>query len=275
MAETNRSTNAKIVQSRRTVIDPGDRFGRLIIIKELDRWVYPSGQLHRNFQCLCDCGIGCTALAGDLRSGHKKSCGCLSVETVIKRSSVHSKYGTTEYYSWCGMKQRCLNPKNPAYKNYGGRGITICDRWLMFQPFFDDMGHKPSVGYSIERLDNNGNYELSNCKWATAQEQASNSRKCKYITYNGITDTHAGWDRRLGLSRGIIDRRVATGMINFQAITYKKKSFKAYDVITNELIGEWDNQTKCGEYLGIDNREVHSILSGRRNTTHGYRMEYI
>jgi hypothetical protein len=86
----------------------------------------------------------------------------------------HNKWGTTEYWSWAMMKQRCLNPKNTSYSYYGGRGIDICERWLKFENFIEDMGPKPSPSHSIDRIDSNGNYESSNCRWATKLEQSLN-----------------------------------------------------------------------------------------------------
>lgn len=112
------------------------------------------------------------------------------------------------YQSWSDMKQRCLNPRLPCYHNYGGRGITICARWLeSFQNFFDDMGEKPE-GKTLERINNNGNYEPSNCKWATRAEQRRNCRDTRMITINGRTQTIKDWAKELGFSDDVLAYRI-------------------------------------------------------------------
>lgn len=109
------------------------------------------------------------------------------------------------------MKCRCLNADHPRYYQYGGRGITVCTRWISsFVDFFTDMGPKPAPHYTIERIDNDGNYEPSNCKWDTKGNQNRNSRKCRFIEFNGERLTITGWSARLGISRLTISARINT-----------------------------------------------------------------
>lgn len=125
----------------------------------------------------------------------------------------------SEYYSYCQMKSRCLNPNHDHYRNYGGRGITICERWLnSFIHFIDDMGAKPSKGYSLERRQTNGNYEPDNCKWATLEEQSNNTTKSLFLEYNGDRLTMAQWARKIGINRQTLHERFKRGYSTEQII---------------------------------------------------------
>ena len=137
---------------------------------------------------------------------------------------------TPTYHSWVGMKQRCLNPKNPKFIIYGKRGISICDRWLnSFENFLEDMGIAPS-GYSIERINNNGNYEPKNCKWATNKEQSNNRRSNKFITHNGETLGICEWSKRLGAGISLITYRLKKGWDPIAAITIKPNLGNKYNL---------------------------------------------
>lgn len=148
--------------------------------------------------CNCSCGKTCVVPMRSLVSGRGKSCGCLRRELQIARNHKHGMTNTPEHGIWKNMKTRCFNKHSAAYKNYGGRGITICERWMTFANFIADMGLRPSPQHMIERKDNDGNYEPSNCVWAVRQEQNSNRRNNVNIEYQGETLTAEEWSRRTG-----------------------------------------------------------------------------
>lgn len=159
------------------------RFGRLVVIERVPTVATPKGTKHSRWLCLCDCGETSVALGTNLRRGTTRSCGCLALEKIIERSTFHGKSGTKVYWTYNTMKSRCLNVSNRKYGQYGGRGIKVCDRWLeSFENFLEDMGEPPTTKHSIDRIDVNGNYEPSNCRWATDTQQARNRRKPKNNT---------------------------------------------------------------------------------------------
>jgi hypothetical protein len=140
----------------------GRRFGKLIIIE----YLYTDINSARHYRCLCDCGEYTDVYLQALKSGNTKSCGCLR---KLPMHRTHGMCGTSTYRSWYHAKDRCTNPKDPAYKNYGGRGIIMCDSWLDFNNFLKDMGEKPH-GCHIHRIDNNRGYYRANCIWIKSTE---------------------------------------------------------------------------------------------------------
>lgn len=147
----------------------GMLFGKLTVIKES----YKDKNYNYYWLCVCSCGNQAVVRKSSLISGHTTSCGC-----NVTYNRKHMQSHSSEYKAWNQMIQRCTNPKNKHYKDYGGRGIMVCDRWLYNAlNFLEDMGDKPTPNHSLDRINNDGNYDPSNCKWSTPKEQANNTRR--------------------------------------------------------------------------------------------------
>lgn len=198
----------------------GNTFGRWIVLEQVAR---PGRKTGRWFRCLCDCGQEGIVRGDQLRNGTSRSCGCLSSEIhadLARRLRLtHGGRKSPEYQVWIQMLQRCKNPRNRNYKNYGGRGITVCERWRDFSAFMEDMGSRPHAGLTIERKDNNRGYTAENCIWGTREEQANNSRHNRLITFNNQTLTVSQWAALLGMKSTVIINRLRIGWPEELALT--------------------------------------------------------
>jgi hypothetical protein len=162
-------------------VKTGDKYGRLTILQEVESHISPCGNINRQFLCRCFCGNEKIVKLMCLRKKDTTSCGCYRKEVSTQSNTTHGNSYHPLFITWVNMKRRCLNSNHKYYKNYGGRGIKVCDRWIKsFPNFLEDMGERPN-GHTIDRINNDGNYEPSNCKWATRKEQNNNRRNTKSV----------------------------------------------------------------------------------------------
>jgi hypothetical protein len=192
----------------------GERFGRLTVTSYAGKPA--KGRQHR-WNTVCDCGSEQVVQVGNLVTGNTKSCGCLNREIVSKDKRVHGESNveslgrSAEYATWISMRQRCYDMKDKSYERYGGRGIRVCERWLSYSSFLADMGRRPSVSHSIDRIDNDGNYESGNCRWATVKEQSRNRRSNRILEHNGERKCLAEWAEDIGINRNALAARLKRG----------------------------------------------------------------
>ena len=205
-----------------------------------DQWIY-------QFVCRCKCGNVQPVLLSNLKSGNSKSCGCKPYKT--KYSNIKDK---SLYHTWHGMIDRCYNKENNNYKNYGERGVTVCDRWRnSFENFVTDMGEKPSAKHSIDRRDNDGNYEPSNCRWATKNEQTSNTRFSGKLTQINLA-------QKVGRTREYIRQIWRRNLLPFVSGYVGKSPIFTEDAIQFILDGK--HKMKMGRPPGSKNRS-HRLVN--------------
>lgn len=202
----------------------GVRFGRLVAAT-------PSGKTkHGNtlWSCACDCGATALVASGKLISGSTASCGCQRSSESSKRFTTHGMSKRPIYTTWLGMIARCKNKNNGSYSTYGGRGVSVCERWsCSFGNFLADMGDRPSVRHTLERIDNNGDYEPENCRWALASEQSRNKSNNRWIEIGGEVKTMVDWCRQYGRSFTTFYKRIKRGWSDADAVTVPPRAKRA------------------------------------------------
>lgn len=184
----------------------GQRFGRLVAIKSTGNDKHGN----RVWKCRCDCGRFVEVIASSLSTGNSTSCGC-------GRRKLGYNFKRT-YHIWANMKYRCLSATCKKYKDYGGRGIKVCKRWMDFEKFLEDMGEAPK-GLTLDRIDNNGNYAPANCKWSTITEQVRNSRRNRMVVFHGIKAPLSVHAEREGLNYKAVCERIRNGWTLRDALT--------------------------------------------------------
>lgn len=232
----------------------GKRFGRLIVVEfaGLDKY------RRAMWKCKCDCGKECIKTAKHLLQKSTKSCGCLQSEVTIARSTIHEMSYTKIHQTWSRMKQRCFDLNFIGYENYGGRGITVCDEWrndfVAFYNHVSKLEHFGVEGYSLDRIDVNGNYEPGNVRWATAKEQARNKRTTIFVEYEGETISLQEAAERSGIGYIAMKKRWAAGLRGVELFKPLRKSLP-----TVEYNGEEMTLKDAAERSGIS----YQTLFGR------------
>jgi hypothetical protein len=202
------SASCGCLSNRTRDLPAGTKFGRLTIITRAgsDRFK------KKNWLCRCECGREITVSTSALTSGNTKSCGCLRDDVCGQAAKTHGMSKSSEYRIWALMIDRCTNPKNKKYADYGGRGIKVFEEWLnSFEAFFAHIGPRLFLKAEIDRIENDGDYRPGNVRWASCKEQCRNARDSHFITYQGRTQCIAAWAEELGISPGAIWKRIHRG----------------------------------------------------------------
>ena len=183
----------------------GQRFGK---------WTVSNERFGADWKCICDCGTVKIIHSSSLKLGTSKSCGCSGKDWC----TTHGMENTLVYNTWAQMLSRCRNPKSKMYKDYGGRGIKVYEKWHKFEGFIEDMGEKP-CGLTLDRIDVNGDYNPSNCRWASFKEQARNKRNTVYLDYDGQRKSLPEWAEIKGIKRRKLAQRLGAGWTVERALT--------------------------------------------------------
>lgn len=274
----------------RKKIQEGQKFGKLTVIKEVEPNVTPCGTIQRKFLCKCECGNEVVRMLKTILDGAKASCGC----TAYQIGNLNKKYekGTIKsflYTTWSGMKQRCYDTKCESYKNYGQRGIRICDEWrydfLAFEKWSLENG--ASKNLTIDRIDNNGDYCPNNCRWVDMETQANNTRQNRRIAYNGEVHTLAQWSRIVGISADVIRNRIdkhrysiaeALGYVEHKKVNHKIRKYNWKKIVQYTLDGnfvkEWEGVTDIANTFNCSKHSIQMCCCGKTNSSHGYIWKY-
>ena len=187
----------------------GKKFNRLTVLSKCN---YNNKYGRCMWHCKCDCGKELDLCSNSLLKNNTKSCGCLKMEIIKNRFATHKESKTRLYFVWGAIKKRCYKQNNPGYKNYGGRGIKMCDEWkndyVKFRDWAKNNGYKENL--TIDRINNNGNYEPNNCRWVNRHIQNSNTRRTHFITFNGEIHTMKEWSKILNIKYSTLANRLLT-----------------------------------------------------------------
>ena len=174
------------------------------------KWTLISKVRASYWVALCDCGTNKTVFVGNLKAGKSTSCGCVAKQLTSERTRAHGLSHSAIHNLWTRIRQRCGNPSHGKFSYYGGRGIRVCERWSVFENFYEDMGDIPE-GCSLDRIDPNGDYSPNNCRWATKKMQARNTRSNHFVEHDGQRLTLAEWAEIKGINQLTISKRLQRG----------------------------------------------------------------
>lgn len=241
----------------------GQTFGRLTVVSLAEN---EEGRKGVYWVCRCECNEVCTVRGDHMVRGRTRSCGCLNREVAARRQLTHGLSKTDEYGIWWKMIRRCQDPRDNAYHHYGGRGITVCDRWRnSFEAFLEDMGPRPSLKHSIERVDNNKGYCPENCEWATQWVQSRNRRTNVLVEYKGQIKPLCDWCELLGLYVGSVRSRFRRGWSIEEAFTTPTENRlelpQVLEILRRCSLGE-DKKALATEF-GISIYSIYDMVKGR------------
>lgn len=251
----------------------GKRFGKLTVIS-----IHGKAGEKNTYLCQCDCGNKIVVLGNNLVSGATNSCGCIRRETTRKLKLSHGKHGTRLYTCWKNMLNRCNDPKNKEYKNYGARGISVCEEWRDFNSFFK---WATSNGYSdsltIDRINVNKGYSPDNCRWADLHTQARNKTNNRVFSLNGETMVLEDWSKRLGVDSSTIRCRLKQGWSIEDALTKppcpNRKSVIQYQK-DGSFVKQYDSIKQAARENGISDTAISPCLRGKRKYAGGFVWKY-
>lgn len=245
----------------------GKIFGRLKVVCHIGK--NKSGAYL--WKCICECGNEVIVTGNSLRSGETKSCGCYRKEVTSHLSKKHGMSYTRIHQIWLNMRNKCTNKHHGDYLYYGNRGIKVCDEWQEFKPFYDwSMNNNYTEKLTLDRIDVNGDYEPSNCRWVNRKVQANNTRRNIFLTYENKTHTISEWADILKVSPKLInDRLNKLGWTFKEVVEYKKPKIIQYDLNGNK-INKWDTITQIEKTLGISGTHISSCCNYKKKTAYGY-----
>lgn len=221
----------------------GKVFGRLTVIERAEN----KGK-KTCWRCKCACGNILIVQANHLQEGTVRSCGCLALESRTTHGLAHTKL----YRAWVAIKQRCLNPKSSEYHNYGGRGITICNEWLEFQNFYNyvsTLEHYDDDGYTLDRIDVNGNYQVGNVRWIKREMQARNQRRNVYVDFYGVKMLLLDVAKITGINYGTLRNRIRSGWTGDELFSPVKKVMPKSDLVLIQNDEVYADSRKIAEYF--------------------------
>jgi len=219
----------------------GQKFGKWTVLERAGT----RGNGSAAWLCQCDCGKTGIVVGSRLRSGKSTCCGCKLIFQLTKHGHSKRSGDSPEYYTWASMMKRCYNPNWVNYKNYGARGIKVCDRWHDFRNFLADMGNRPA-GMFIERIENEKGYGPENCKWSTRIEQTKNTRSNRMLTFNGETKPMVEWSETLKLSYHVIKNRLKYGWSIERTLTEPLIEKYKFKDLTDQKFGFWTVLERAG-----------------------------